>query len=173
MLGSSFMIERMATPLQAESPASPAPPLNHAFTALVEVGVPIELGTIDGGRERFIPMLGGRVLGPRLKGVVLAAGGDWQTIRTDGRTELLARYFIQADDGTVIAIENPGMRVATPDVAERLARGEEVSSASYYSGGTPRFRVAPGPHDWLRRRVFLARGVRRPDNLTIDFFTIG
>jgi hypothetical protein len=148
------------------------PLLNLAFSAAIDVGAPIELGTIDTGRERFIPILGGKVYGPRLDGVILAAGGDWQTVRPDGRTELLARYFIQAMDGTVIAIENPGMRVAPTDVIDRIARGEEVSPALYYSGGSPRFRVATGPHDWLRKRVFLARGVRRPDSLTVNFYTI-
>lgn len=149
-----------------------APPLAHAFSAQIEVGKPVELGLIDDGRERFIPILGGRIYGPRLNGIVVAAGGDWQTIRPDGRSELLARYFLEADDGTAIAIENPGMRVAPPEVIERIARGEEVPPGAYYSGGSPRFRVAPGPHDWLRRRVFFARGIRRPDSLTIDFFTI-
>lgn len=154
------------------SPPVPAvPPLSHAFSAVIEVGAPIELGIIDGCRERFIPIHGGRVDGPRLTGVVLPAGGDWQTVRPDGRTELLARYFLQASDGIVIAIENPGMRVAPPEVIDRIARGEEVSAAHYYSRGSPRFRVADGPHDWLRKRVFIARGVRRPDSLTIDFFT--
>ena len=159
-----------AHPAAAITPIQPS--LRHAFSAMIEVGAPIELGTIDDGRERFIPILGGRVSGPRLEGIVLAAGGDWQTVRADGRTELLARYFIQATDGAVIAIENPGMRVAPPDVTERIARGEEVPPSLYYSGGSPRFRVSSGPHDWLRRRVFLARGVRRPDSLTIEFYTI-
>lgn len=154
-------------------PGAPIPPsLRRAFSASIEVGTPIELGTIDGHRERYIPILGGTVFGPRLNGIVLPAGGDWQTVRTDGRTELLARYFLQADDGTAIALENPGMRVAEPEVIAQMAAGEEVSSALYYSGGSPRFRVAAGPHDWLRKRIFLARGLRRPDSLTIDFYTI-
>ena len=151
----------------------PTPPaFNLAFTASIDVGIPIELGTIDGARERFIPILGGRIDGPRLQGRVLSAGGDWQMVRPDGRTDLLARYFLEAVDGTCIAIENPGMRVASPEVIDRLARGEEVPATSYYSGGSPRFRVAAGPHDWLRKRIFIARGIRRPASLTIDFLTI-
>ncbi|UAJ12597.1 DUF3237 domain-containing protein [Polymorphobacter megasporae] len=159
--------------MTASSPAAPsAPHLTTVFSAMIEVGAPIELGVIDGGRERFIPILGGTISGPRLTGIVLCAGGDWQTVRTDGRTELLARYFLKAADGTVIAIENPGMRVAVPEVIDRMALGEEVAAAQYYSGGSPRFRVTDGPHDWLRKRVFMARGVRRPDSLTIEFYTI-
>ena len=155
-----------------DADATALPSFNHVFSALIDVGAPVELGSIDGARERFIPILGGTVFGPRLGGTVLSAGGDWQSVRSDGRTELLARYFLKATDGTVIAIENPGMRVAPPEVIDLLARGEEVAPGSYYSGGSPRFRVAAGPHDWLRKRVFFARGVRRPDSLTIDFFTV-
>lgn len=148
------------------------PCLNLAFSASIKVGPPIELGMIDGHRDRFIPILGGTVSGPRLDGIVLPAGGDWQTVREDGRTELLARYFLKTADGTVIGLENPGMRVADPHVIVRIARGDQVSPELYYSGGAPRFRVADGPHDWLRKRVFFARGVRRPDSLSIEFFTI-
>lgn len=162
----------MASAHSDETTRPTRPTVNLAFSAAIDVGGPIELGTIDDGRERFIPILGGKVYGPRLDGIILAAGGDWQTVRADGRTELLARYFIQATDGTVIAIENPGMRVAPANVIERIARGEDVSPSQYYSGGSPRFRVATGPHDWLRKRVLVARGVRRPDSLTIDFYTI-
>jgi outer membrane receptor protein involved in Fe transport len=162
----------MAAASQTETIEPKQPAFSHAFSASIDVGQPVDLGIIDDGRERFVPILGGKVYGQRLNGIILAAGGDWQTVRTDGRTELLARYYIQALDGTVIAIENPGMRVASPEVIEQIARGEEVPTALYYSGGSPRFRVANGPHDWLRKRVLFARGVRRPLSLTINFYTI-
>jgi hypothetical protein len=37
---------------------------------------------------------------------------------------------------------------------------------------TPRFVVADGPHDWLRRHAFVARGVRLPDRVLIDFYVV-
>ena len=153
-------------------PPPAAPELSHAFSIRVEVGPPIEQGMIDGGRRRFIPISGGHIFGPRLTGTVLPGGGDWQTILPGGLVRIEARYFLRADDGTVIEIFNPGLRVASVDVTDRLARGEEVDPSAYYFRCAPRFSVAAGPCDWLQRSIFVARGVRRPDHVVIDCYTV-
>lgn len=153
-------------------PAAPAPALEYAFNATVTVAPPIEQGQADGGRKRFIPITGGSVAGPLLSGEVLAGGGDWQVIEDHGLTRIEARYFVKASDGTVIEITNPGVRVAEPAVIERLAKGEEVDPAAYYFRTTPRFTVTSGKHEWLRRSVFVARGVRKPDRVLIDFYVV-
>ena len=92
-----------------------------------------------------------------------------QRIGPDGLTSVEARYFLKASDGTIIEVTNPGVRVGSPEVIERLARGERVDPAAYYFRTTPSFRVAEGPHRWLQRSVFVARGVRLPDRVLIDF----
>ena len=156
---------------QAE-PAAPAPGLEYAFTATVLVAQPVEQGEADGGRKRFIAITGGKVEGPRLSGEVLAGGGDWQVIEPNGLTRVEARDFLKAADGTVIEVTNPGVRVAEPAVIERLARGEEVDPSAYYFRTTPRFTVQAGAHDWLRRNAFVARGIRKPDRVLIDFYVV-
>jgi hypothetical protein len=149
-----------------------APGLRYAFSARVEVAPAVEQGEIDGARRRFIPITGGTITGPRLTGEVLAGGGDWQTIHPDGVTRVEARYFLKAADGTVIAIHNVGVRVATPEVSERLARGEEVDPAAYYFRTAATFDPPPGPHEWLRATVVIGRGIRRPDHVVVDFYTV-
>jgi hypothetical protein len=72
----------------------------------------------------------------------------------------------------VIGIENPGVRVASAEVTEKLAKGEPVDPDAYYFRGTPSFMVTDGPHAWLRRKVFVARGIRRPDHVVIDVYTV-
>jgi hypothetical protein len=151
---------------------APAPRLPWAFTAHVRIGAPVEQGTVDGGRRRFIPITGGTVAGPRLHGVVTDGGGDWQVILPGGLARIEAHYFLRADDGTVIEVTNPGVRVASPEVTERLARGEAVDPSAYYFRTTPTFQVAAGPHEWLRRQVFVGRGIRRPDEVVIDVYTV-
>jgi hypothetical protein len=32
--------------------------------------------------------------------------------------------------------------------------------------------VKDGPHGWMRRKVFVARGIRKPDSVVIDFYTV-
>ncbi|HUO21673.1 MAG TPA: DUF3237 domain-containing protein [Caulobacteraceae bacterium] len=154
----------------ASDPA--APKLRYVFSIYAELDPPIEQGVVDGRRKRFVPISGGAVSGPRLQGVVLAGGGDWQSIGGDGLTVVDTRYTLKTSDGVVIDIANPGVRVASPEVTAKLAAGEQVAPDAYYFRTSPRFSVGPGPYDWLRRTVFVGRGVRNPDNVQIDVFAV-
>jgi Protein of unknown function (DUF3237) len=155
-----------------QGPSAPAPELRYVFSIRAELLPPVEQGTIDGRRLRFIPISGGTVYGPRLQGSVLAGGGDWQAIGPDGLTEVNARYALKAADGTVIDIVNAGVRTASKDVIDRLAKGEDVDPALYYFRTSPRFTVAAGPHEWMRRSMFVARGIRKPDHVVVDFYLV-
>ena len=170
LAGAASML--LATTAADTGPAAPEPSLAYVFTARVNVAAPVEMGQADGGRKRFIAITGGTVSGPRLSGEVLNGGGDWQVIEPDGLTRVEAHYFIKATDGTVIEVTNPGVRVAEPQIIEKLARGEDVDPSAYYFRTTPSFKVAAGPHGWLRRSAFVARGVRRPDHVLIDFYEV-
>lgn len=75
-------------------------------------------------------------------------------------------------DGTVIGISNIGVPVASRAIVDRIAKGEDVDPSLYYFRATPTFEVTAGPHEWLRRKVFVARGVRKPDHVVIDFYTV-
>ncbi len=165
----------MATPAFGASPLSQTdvPILTLMASIRINVGSPQEQGTIDGKRKRFIPITGGVMLGPRLKGEVLSGGGDWQAIHPDGLTEIFARYSLRTEDGVAIGITNPGVRVASPEVARRLAVGEEVPPSEYYFRSSPVFDVTEGAYAWLRRRVFVGRGIRKPDHVLLDIFDVG
>ncbi|WP_242146395.1 DUF3237 domain-containing protein [Sphingomonas sp. BAUL-RG-20F-R05-02] len=147
--------------------------MTHVFSIRAELMPPVEQGVVDGMRKRFIAISGGRVDGPRLQGVVLAGGGDWQTIDPTGRTEVYARYALKAGDGTVIDVSNPGVRTASPEVTDQLVRGEPVEEGAYYFRTSPRFDVAAGRHEWLRRSVFVGRGIRKPNHVEIHIFAVG
>lgn len=153
------------------APVAPPPALHYVFSIYATLDAPIEQGTVDGRRKRFIPISGGRVTGPKFNGVVLPGGGDWQSI-ADGLAIIDTRYALKADDGTVIEVFNPGVRVASPEMTAKLANGEKVEPNAYYFRTAPRFSVAPGPHEWLRRTVFVGRGIRNPDNVQIDVFAV-
>ena len=158
--------------LASDGPEAPAPSLSYAFSVRATLDPVVEQGEVNGGRRRFIPVTGGTVTGPALTGTVLTGGGDWQVILPGGLTSIEARYFIKASDGTVIEVTNPGVRTAAPEVIEKLAKGEAVDPSAYYFRTTPRFVVKDGPHGWMRRKVFVARGIRKPDSVVIDFYTV-
>lgn len=168
----TFALAAATLLLGAAGPAAPAPSLDYAFTAIVNVAPAVEQGPIDGGRKRFIAITGGSVQGPMLSGTVLPGGGDWQTILPGGLTKVEAHYFLKAADGTIIEVSNPGVRTGSTDVIERLAKGEDVDPSAYYFRTTPHFEVEGGRYDWLRRNAFVARGVRRPSHVEIDFYVV-
>lgn len=155
------------------SPTDPSPPeLRFAFQARVSVGQPVDTGAAMEIRRRMIPITGGTVAGPRLAGRVLAGGADWQVIAPDGTADLVARYIIEAADGTLITVVNRGLRRAPAAVLARLAAGESVDPALIYFRAAPRFEAPPGPHFWLARSVFVCRAARRPDAVELDFFEV-
>lgn len=62
----------LAAPVGAIAPAMrEAPSLELVATLRINVAAPQEQGMIDGKRKRFIPITGGSMDGPRLKGEVL------------------------------------------------------------------------------------------------------
>jgi hypothetical protein len=131
-----------------------------------------DLGATPRGRRRIVPILGGTVRGPRLEAEVLPGGADWQSVRSDGVVELVARYAIRTRDGVEIAVVNRGLRRAAPEVMERMARGEVVDPALVYCRTTPHFEAPAGPYDWLNRSVFIADAARWPDRVRIEVFEV-
>ncbi|WP_374419655.1 DUF3237 domain-containing protein [Novosphingobium arvoryzae] len=175
LIAAALALATLTGAAQAEVPpgaAAPAPTLTYVFSIRADLDPPIEVGTVDGGRRRFIGIRGGEVYGPRLQGTVMAGGGDWQTIMPEGLTKVEARYFLKSADGTVIEVTNPGVRVASVEVVEKLARGEVVDPSLYYFRTTPNFKVNGGPLDWMQRHAFVARGIRKPDSVVIDYYVV-
>ena len=150
-----------------------APTLTHVFDVEAEVGPPIEVCQSFAGERRVIPILGGRVSGPRLQGRVLPGANDYQIIRAPGVLDLQARYIIEAADGPLIFVENNGMRVGPPDIMERQRRGEAVDPALIYFRAVPRFETGATEYQWLMRRLFICSAIRQPSAVLLRFFEVG
>ena len=101
----------------------------------------------------MIPIVGGRVSGSRLTGEIMPGGGDWQTVRADGTTDVEARYLIRATDGTILSVVNSGYRHGPPEVLARIAQGEIVDPALYY------FRTRPASR-WPQTAPMAGWGAR-------------
>lgn len=156
----------------ADHQTYPEPRLQFAFQADVLLGEIQELGVVDGMRRRIVPIIGGAATG-RLNATVLAGGADWQSVRPeDGLTRVLARYWLRTDDGATIAVTNPGVRRAPPDVMRKLIDGVPVSPHVYYFRTTPTFEVGEHAYRWLSESVFVAVGVRHPDRAIIRVYEI-
>jgi Protein of unknown function (DUF3237) len=150
-----------------------APPgLAHVADLSADVAAPIEIGTSASGRRRVIPILGGRLTGPRLSGRVLPGANDYQIIRSDGVLELQARYVIETSDGALIFVENTGLREGPADVLARQAAGEWVDPSLVYFRTVPRFETAAPAYQWLMRRIFICAGARFPTEVRVAFYEV-
>ncbi len=134
--------------------------LTFLFEAEVLVGAPVEMRAGPDGTHRMIPITGGTVIGPRINGIILPGGADWQRIRPDGVAEIEARYVIQTNTGTHIAVLNRGLRHGPVEVMRQLAAGEPVHPAAYYFRTTPQFQTGADEYQWLTRTVSIATGER-------------
>jgi len=94
---------------QGGPPPSAEPGLELLYRSVVTLSPAVELGETPRGVRRFIPITGGTIEGPRIKGEILPGGWDWQLTRKDGCTEIIADYFLKTDDGVVINIVNSGV----------------------------------------------------------------
>ena len=149
------------------------PGLEFAFRVTAALEPPIEQGTWEGLRRRIVPINGGTVEGPRFKGRILPGGADWQTLSTDdGLSRLAARYAIQHEDGTVIAVTNRGLRRGPPEVMAKLAAGERIDPSAYYFRASPEFEAPPGPHRWLSESTFVCVGKRWPDAVELEMWRV-
>ncbi len=142
------------------------------FEMKAGLAAPLEVGNTPYGRRRVIPVTGGTFEGPKGKGTVVPGGADWQVIRADGVTEVMALYELKADDGTLIHVTNKGLRHGPDAVIQRLMRGEEVDPSEYYFRTNPVFEAPTGKWDWLNRSMFLASGARYAAEVRIRFFQV-
>ena len=132
-----------------------------------------DLGATPHGRRRIVPVSGGEFAGDRLRGTVLAhAGHDWLLERGDGAFQQDARITLETDDGALIAMSYRGVRHAAPEVAARMARGEQVEPTEYYLRTAPFFETGSERYHWLNRIVAIGVGRRVPDGVTYDVFEV-
>src|SRR2546426_6690329 len=61
-----------------------------------------EIGATPHGRLSIFPIIGGSFDGERLRGRVLAGGGDWGTAMAGGPIELHLRATLETGDGALI-----------------------------------------------------------------------
>lgn len=129
-----------------------------AYEAIVTIDPSVEVGPSAHGVRRYIPITGGTFQGPKIKGVVLPGGADWQLQRADGVTEVNALYSMKCDDGSVIVVHNTGV----------------ISADGKYLRTTPSFDAPKGRHAWLNQSVFVGSiaGAPQPGAVLIRVFRV-
>ena len=128
-------------PVGATPPPGDMPVLEFAFEERVTIDPAIVLGDTALGHRQYIPITGGTVAGPKLKGQVVPGGWDFQlTYAASNCTQLSADYFLKAEDGTLIHVFNEGL--SCPGAPRAIFR--------------PKLEAPKGAYAWMTNATFVA-----------------
>ena len=151
----------------------PAPQLEHVCDLAVTISQAIEVGHTPSGLRRMIPITGGTVSGPRLNGLVVPGGADFQLILDNGtQAHLDARYVIELTDGTRVFVQNTALRVASLENSQRIMRGEKVNPDAVYFRCQPQMEATAPQWAWLNESQFIGTGRRAPDGVYLSFYRV-
>lgn len=138
----------------------------------LDAGAPLVLGRSPWRNRRVSYIAGGTVAGERLRGEVLAGGGDWSELGQgpDGAALTLidVRSVWRTQDGAMIYVAYAG-RLVIP--AASLAdfrdpgRVEQLPEDSYYFRIQPTFETADERYGWLNALVAVGVGRRTAEGV--------
>ena len=106
-----------------------------------------EVGSTPRGKLYIFPVIGGSFEGERLRGKVLAGGGDWVTEKADGTFELDLRVTLETEDGALIHMTFTGVR----------------DDGNHYIRTLPRFETAAPKYAFLNRLLAVGIGEIRAE----------
>jgi len=150
----------------------PEPRLTRIYRLEAALGEPVDVGDVSPGRRRIVPLTGGTFWGPELNGKLLpGASADWQIVLRDGTALGDIRYTLQTDDA-LLYVQSRGVRHGSPEVLERLGRGEDVDASEYTFRTSTRIETAARELDWLNRGVFVGVGGRRPGGVIYETYLV-
>jgi hypothetical protein len=129
-------------PLGTPPPPDAMPRAEFVFEERVTLGPAVVLGETALGQRQYIPITGGKILGPKLNGAVIPGGWDFQLRYPSGCGSLSADYFLRAEDGTVIHVLNEAFTCVPGVTGERTIT-------------RPRIEAPKGSHEWLTRGTFV------------------
>ena len=142
------------------------------FEMQAELGEFQEVGPTPRGARLIAPVIGGTFAGPKLKGEILPGGADWLLMRADGIRELDVRITLRTDDDQLIYMSYRGVSSITPEIIQRITRGEPVDPIEYYFRTTPVFETAAEKYSWLNRIVAVGVGQRLPSAVSYTVYEI-
>jgi len=146
--------------------------LEPLMTYCATLKPPVDVGAGPFGTRRIFDVTGGTFEGPRLRGTVLASGGDWILLDAEGVGRLDVRATFETHDGARLYMQYFGVIAMTPKVAEALARGEgtEYGDSEFFTA--PRIETGDARYAWLNRLVTVAEGRIVPGGVEYRVFSL-
>ena len=152
----------------------PDPQLTLVYRLEAVLGEPLDLGEVSQGRRRIVPLTGGTFAGPELNGKLLpGTSTDWQIVLADGTALGDIRYTLQTDGGALLYVQSRGVRHGSPEVLERLGRGEDVDASEYTFRTSTQIETASRELAWLNKGVFIGVGGRNAGGVVYETYLVG
>ena len=152
----------------------PDPSLILVYRLEAVLGEPLELGAVSQGRRRIVPQIGGTFEGPDMRGKLLAGvSADWQIVLPDGTALGDIRYTLQTDGGALLYVQSRGVRHGSPEVLERLGRGEDVDASEYTFRTSTQIETGSDELAWLNKGVFITVGGRVQAGVVYETYLVG
>jgi hypothetical protein len=149
----------------------PEPRLTRVYR--LEAGAPLDLGDVDEGRRRIVPLVGGKFTGPQLSGTLVpGASADWQIVLPDGTALGDIRYVLQTDGGDLLYVQSRGVRHGSAEVLARLGRGENVDPSEYTFRTSTKIETAAPALDWLNKGVFIGVAARHAAGAVYEIYLV-
>ena len=131
------------------------------FDIVVDLNPPLNIGSGPFGKRILFGASGGSFEGARLKGKVLAGGGDWTLFRADGTMTLDVRLTLRTDDDALVHMTYGGRWTTPPELRAEMAdpaRRYAVDPARYYFRTNPLFETGAPQYGWLNNIVCVGFG---------------
>lgn len=133
----------------------------HLFDMVVDLSPRQEIGPGPFGRRVVFGAAGGSFHGPRLRGEVLAGGGDWTLFRSDGTMTLDVRLTLRTHDDVLLHMTYGGRWVTPPELRADMADPAKrfgIDPARYYFRTTPLFETGSEQYGWVNDIVCVGSG---------------
>lgn len=128
----------------------------YLCSLVLEVGEAQDIGDGPHGARRIVPLKGGRIEGPKIKGEVLPFGADWILVRPDGVFQLDVRATIKTDDDELIYVSYRGIFDPSRD----------------YFRTTPIFETGSDKYSWLNKIICVGIGKRVDGKVEYEIYQI-
>lgn len=147
----------------------------HLLDIAVDLSPRLDFGSGPIGQRVLFGSVGGSFVGAKLRGNVLAGGGDWALFRPDRSMTLDVRLTLRTHDNALLHMTYAGRWITPPelqpDLADRVRR-HQVDPARYYLRTIPLFETGDERYAWLNDIVCIGSGYLIPGGIAYAVFEV-
>jgi hypothetical protein len=131
------------------------------FDIVVDLNPKLNIGDVPLGRRILFGAAGGTFEGPKLRGEVVAGGGDWALFRADGAMSLDVRLTLRTHDDALLQMTYGGRWITPADLRVEMAdptKRYQVDPSRYYFRTNPLFETGAAQYAWMNDIVCIGSG---------------